>query len=214
MMSAVKTRLLGLASAVALLVAFIPGASATEYLVNGSFETGPGDYTGWVRSGYGDGIFSGERIVPDIYGSGLYTPQSGNYYLFEGPVGSNGYLSQTFIDTPGELLHVSGWVIGDGTPSFVDWIFNGVTYVHISPVPSGPWTEYSFDVLATGNDTFMLAFRNDPSGDGLDNFSIAAVVPGPVIGAGLPGLIFASGGLLAWWRKRRKGLARTQCGAD
>jgi hypothetical protein len=60
----------------AVLFAVVGSAHATEYLQNGSFETG--DFSGWNLADPGDSTF----VVQTTFG---YGAENGNFYVYAGP---------------------------------------------------------------------------------------------------------------------------------
>jgi hypothetical protein len=152
-------------------------ASAMEYLTNGGFETGDPDASGWelehLIAAEVDVVTSDNPVLGLNYGA-----QSGGWYLVSNAPTDFPFstLTQTFTDTPGQQLTVSGWAIGDehtpGGLGEITYLFNGDPLG--SPTVTGTWTQSTFQVAATGSDTLTIEFADIQSFMGLDSFSVSS----------------------------------------
>ena len=134
-------------------------------------------------------------------GTGTY---SANIFPPNGTGGSNSSAFQTAIFTLSLLTNTSYTFTYTGDDDVFVALGNQVISQDGGIHAAGQSNQVTFNTA--GNSSLSIFFADRFVTESSLSFTVeAAAVPGPAVGAGIPGLLMALGGIVAWRRRRNQG---------
>jgi hypothetical protein len=125
--------------------------------------------------------------------------------IFQSLEAQPGFVVSESIYICANILFCDDYIVGGGTGVGADYFanFTGTHFPTLNAVTPG--SPYAITEIFTISANTAWALGDVGGAILIDPVPLPPTpVPGPIAGAGLPGLILASGGLLGWWRRRRR----------
>jgi len=169
-----------------------PSFDANAYIIGTSFTATPNQ----IDVGQSSTLFFAVAPVP-------FPPLSGEQTSFDKSASS-----VTLFSGIGPSVTIHGLALGDVNLLGALGIAAQTSFSYPDPGTFHPSYSFTLASVISCLNTICTTPQTETGSASIDLVvnSIPGV-PGPIAGAGLPGLLLAGGGLFAWWRRKRKAKA-------